>query len=101
MADPNDELISIPLHPKHWVILIAAIEKLNEAATSKIADLKNEKVDVGMMPNEMVTALAAPAIIRGILIKALSDRGVMTPEANAKFGIDKIKAAIEKFRNEE
>jgi len=95
---PSDELISIPLHEKHWVIVLAGVEALVQDATRRIKELKAQGVDHSTLPEPMVTALAAPTIVRGILVKALTEHGLMTPEANARMGIDKINEAIQKYR---
>jgi hypothetical protein len=102
MATPpnpsNDESISIALHPKHWVIIMAAIDALNQTSMKRLEELKRQGVDHTTLPSATITALAAPMIVRGILTKELTDHGVMTPESNEKFGIEQIMKAVEDFR---
>src|SRR5437867_3469120 len=93
-VDAGDEPISIPLHQKHWVVVLAALEQVNELAAKKVEELKKQGIDHSTLPAPMVTALAAPLIVRGIIVKELTARGVMTPEANARLGIDRIMDAI-------
>jgi hypothetical protein len=95
----DDEMISIALHPKHWVILMAAIDALNQVSMRQLEELKRQGVDHGTLRPATVKALVGPTIVRGILTKELTVKGVMTPESNAKFGIDAITEAIEKFRS--
>jgi hypothetical protein len=92
-----DEPISIPLHAKHWVIILAALEAVVKNADNRIQELKRQGVDHTMLAPAVVTSLAAPTIVRGIIVKALTDRGVMTPEANQQLGIDRIMEQIRKF----
>jgi len=100
-SDPpsGDDLISIPLHPKHWVVIVGAIDMLNEQAMKRVDHLRRQGVDHSTLPHEMITALASPAIVRGILVKELAARGIMTAQANQQVGIDKIMDAIKKFRD--
>jgi hypothetical protein len=97
----SDKPISISLHPKHWVVMVAAVDLLNQSAMNRIADLKRQGVDQSTLSATTVTALAAPTIVRGILIKELAAQGVMTPQTNAALGIDALMDAIEKHRREE
>jgi|SRR6267142_6475739 len=94
----SDAPISIPLHPKHWVIVLAGVEGLVKDAAKRVKELKAQKVDQSTLPHAMITALAAPTIVRGIITKALTEHGIMTPEANARLGIDKINEAIQTYR---
>jgi hypothetical protein len=97
---PNaDEQIPIALVPKHWVVVVAALEGLVAHATARIESLKRQGVDHTTLPDPVVTSLAAPLIVRGILLKELTKKGVMTAEANQKFGIDQIMDAIRKYRD--
>ena len=97
----SDKPISISLHPKHWVVIVAAVDQLNQSAMNRIAELKRQGVDQSTLPGPMISALAGPAIVRGILIKELAAQGVMTPEVNTSLGIDALMDAIEKHRRSE
>jgi hypothetical protein len=68
-------------------------------ATERIQELKRQGIDHTTLPNPTVTSLAAPLIVRGILVKELTQKGVMTPEANVTLGIDGIMEAIRKYRD--
>jgi hypothetical protein len=94
-----DEQISISLVPKHWVVVLAALEGLVAKATARVQELKRQGVDHTTLANPIVTSLAAPTIVRGILVKELTQKGVMTPEANATLGIDGIMEAIRNYRD--
>jgi hypothetical protein len=94
----SDKPISISLHPKHWVVVVAAVDLLNQSAMNRIAELKRQGVDQSTLALPMVSALASPSIIRGILVKELAAQGIITPEANSAFGIDALSDAIEKHR---
>ena len=94
-----DDPISIPLHPKHWVILVSAVDLLNQQAMKRVAELRQQGIDHTTLPEATVTALTAPMIVRGILVKELTARGVMTEDANKRFGYDRISEEIRKYRD--
>src|SRR6266850_1391455 len=56
----SDAPISIPLHPKHWVIVLAGVEGLVKDAAKRVKELKAQKVDQSTLPHAMITALADP-----------------------------------------
>jgi hypothetical protein len=93
-----DQPISIALHPKHWVIVVAAIDSLHQSALHRIEELKKQGVDHSTLPPTTVSALTGPMMVRGILVKELTAHCVMTPEANAALGIDAIMKEVEKYR---
>jgi hypothetical protein len=99
--DRSDKPISISLHPKHWVVIVAAVDLLNQSAMNRIAELKRQGVNQSTLPATTITALASPTIVRGLLIKELAAQGVMTPEINTALGIDALMDAIEKHRRSE
>lgn len=47
-----------------------------------------------------VTAITAPLIIRGVIVKELVARGIMTPEADKRVGIDTLLEAAEDFKKQ-
>jgi hypothetical protein len=100
-SNPDDAAISIPLHPKHWVVVLGAIERLCQLTTKKVDDLKRQGVDHNTLDPAVISALAGPTIVRGIIIKELTARGLMKPEANAQLGIDRIMEEIRKFQRDE
>lgn len=87
----GEKLISIAFPERHWVVLLAAIHQVNELAQRKIGELREQGItDINTLPKETITSLAAPLIIRGVIVKELAAHGVMTPEANAREGIDQV-----------
>jgi hypothetical protein len=42
------------------------------------------------VPERIRIALTGPLIARGVIVKALHEAGIMTPEANQKLGIDRL-----------
>jgi len=97
ISDPERE-ISIPLPEKYWVIVLAMLEDyVQRAAIPKLEALQKSGKDYRKLPPEEITSLVGPILARGIIVKQLSEAGVMTPEANEKVGIDKFTAMAEKF----
>ncbi|HVT87628.1 MAG TPA: hypothetical protein VHD56_02145 [Tepidisphaeraceae bacterium] len=96
----DDELISIPLHQKHWVVLLGSLENTVEQTRARITELRSQGIDHTTLPDPLVTALAAPTIVRGIIVKELAARGIMKPGADANMGVDRIMDEIRKFRRD-
>lgn len=97
----EDTPITISLVPRHWVVVLGALERLSQTTQAKVQELKKQGVDHATLDPAVVTALAGPTIIRGIILKELTQHGVMTPEANALLGIDRIMEQIRKYRENE
>jgi len=98
---PIDAPISIALHPKHWIVVLAALERLVTEGTRRVEELKRQGVDHTTLPQATITSLTAPTIARGIIVKALTEKGVMTPQANQQLGIDRIMEEIRKFNQQD
>lgn len=93
-----EETFPIAFPVKYWVIILGAIDQANRLAMREVEELRKQKLDPALLPEPMVTALAGPAIIRGVIVKELTERGVMKPEANEQFGIDRIMDRVRKYR---
>jgi hypothetical protein len=107
-VDHEDEnpMIQIALTAKHWVVLLAI---LNQTISNKIAPAVQKLRERGTTPDDVITtlkelddaqttALAGPLIIQGIIVKELVARGIMTPDADEKIGIDRLMNFAEEFR---
>jgi hypothetical protein len=80
----------ISLAPRHWIVILGALELINEKSMQIIDDIRKQGVDPKSLSEAGTTALVGPALVRGIIVKELAARGFMTAEANERFGIDKI-----------
>ena len=69
---------------------MAALERVIPFARQAIEDLRQKGVNPADLSEVEIGAMAAPFLVRGVLVKELSAHGVMSPEANEKMGIDTI-----------
>ena len=101
----EDPQIQIELPARHWVLLLAilhttirdkiapAIEKLRERGIT----LENVNATLDQIDDSQKTVLAGPLIIQGVIIKELTAKGIMTPDANERIGIDALLDRAQEF----
>ena len=97
----KQQQISITLPERHWVIILALLEDFIQ---TKSFPAVKELIAKGVKPEELdsteVSATMGPVFARGIIIKELAARGVMTPKANDEMGIDKLMEIAARFKRE-
>jgi hypothetical protein len=85
----NEQIaLSFPL--KHWLVILAAIEQMNETSKRMIRDAIASKAEPATLDSNATLLMAGPMLIRGVIVKELAARGVMTAEADEQLGIDRI-----------
>jgi hypothetical protein len=95
----EEQSIRIALPERHWVALLAILEGyIRKTALPAIEKLKRKGTRFEEVDETQTAALVAPLMIRGVIVKELVARGVMSPEANERLGIDKLLADAEKFK---
>ena len=83
--------ISIELPAKYWVIILSLLNRFISTKAAKEVERLNKE---GKSPEDLSDTeqalIAGPIVAQGIIIKALTEAGVMTPEANKQLGIDSM-----------
>ncbi|MRG96010.1 hypothetical protein [Polyangium spumosum] len=81
---------SITLKEHQWIVVLAALERLIPGALKGIEDLKANGTDPKDLPPHLTAALGGPIVVRGIIVKELAARGVLSEEADKLVGIDSL-----------
>lgn len=97
LEELNQE-VTVTMPTKYWDAVLVGLEILCDTSRSEIEDLKKKNVDYKSLSHSETLGVVAPMFARGILVKALTEAGVMTEKANAGIGIDNILAIAEKFK---
>jgi hypothetical protein len=90
----GEQIIGMKFPERHWLVILAAIDRLIPSSARAIEDLREKGTKPQDIPRHMMTAIAGPIIIRGVIIKELVERGIMRPEANEQMGIDALMAGL-------
>jgi len=98
-----DDLISVELPDKYWVLVLAALAPQVEIVKARLEELHKLGYtydNVKQMPEALITAMAGTFFAQGAIIDVLVEKGVMKPEA-AKIGTKALMETANKFLKEE
>jgi hypothetical protein len=90
--------IRVELAGRQWVAVLGIIDGFVETTIGpQLRELQKRGARPSDVPEHLRTALTAPVIARGVIVKALHEAGIMTPEANQKFGIDNLMKLAQQY----
>lgn len=98
----QQNLISVELPERYWVIVLAALEPAMQAVVKEIEKLReagHNMETISEIPDELVTGIVGTMLARGTIIDTLIERGVMKPEASRR-GAQHILNATDKVVSE-
>lgn len=105
--DSDNKLVSIHLPEKYWVLILAALEPIIQNNVKYIKSVAGDGLGIEAtqkylesLPEEVVTALAGPVIIRSVIVEEMAKIGVMKPEAANRFGTHAIQKAIDNYNTD-
>jgi len=98
----QQNLVSVELPERYWVLVLAALEPQMKAVGQEIERLRNagHTIDtVDTIPEELVTGIVGTILARGTIIDKLVERGAMLPEAS-RLGAQQFLTATDKVGEE-
>jgi hypothetical protein len=95
----KEQTIRIALPERNWVVLLAILDQyIGKSVKPELERLRKKGTKFEDLDDIQGATLGGPIMIRGIIVKELTARGVMKPGANERIGIDKIMADAENFK---
>ena len=92
---PEDQPLSIGLAPRHWTLILTLLNEWIATQVPRIIeDLRRKGVDPDNVPEPYGALTAGALIAQGVIVKELTEKGVMTDEANKRLGIDSLFAKL-------
>lgn len=94
----QENLISVALPERYWVLVLAALEPQMKVVAKEIERLReagHNVETVNEIPDELVTGIVGTMLARGTIIDRLIEQGVMRPEAS-RLGAQHILTASDK-----
>ena len=95
-----EQLVSIALPDKYWVVLLAMLQDYTRTAAPRLKELQAQGDAFKKLAPGDVTALVGPIIARGMIVKALTEAGVSTKEAEDAVGVDRLMEMAKRFNPE-
>lgn len=92
----TENLISVELPERYWVLVLAALEPQMKAVREAIEQLKQVGYTfetVNEIPEELRTGLVGTMMARGTIIDKLVERGAMRPDASRLGATEILKAS--------
>ncbi len=90
--------IRVELAGRQWITVLAVLDKFIETKLApKLQELHKRGAKPSDVPEHLRTVLTGPIIAQGVIVKALHEAGIMTPEANEKLGIDKLMKLAQQY----
>ena len=91
-------LIKVELAGRQWITVLAILDHFVQTKlVPQFQDLQKRRARPGDVPEHIRTALTGPLIARGVIVKALHEAGIMTPEANQELGIDRLMKPAQQY----
>jgi hypothetical protein len=98
----QQNLVSVELPQRYWVLVLAALEPQMKAVVQEIERLRTagHTLDtVDTIPEELLTGIVGTILARGTIIDKLVERGAMVPEAS-RLGAQQFLKASDKVAEE-
>jgi hypothetical protein len=90
--------IRVELAGRQWITVLAMLDGFVQTKLGpQLRDLQKHRAKPSDVPEHMKTVLTGPLIARSVIVKALHEAGIMTPEANEKFGIDQLMKLAQQY----
>ena len=89
MGKAPGETTSIELPDTYWVLILASLEPVIRVGIDALRKAKKEGLkleDMEQLPPEQTAVWVGPLITRAMIVNVLAQKGVMTSEANERFG---------------
>src|SRR5829696_3651577 len=97
----EEQMVRIAFPERYWVVLLGLLDEfITKKVKPEMESLRKKGVTLEDVDETQSAILAGPIMIRGQIIKELSARGVVKPEANWKVGIDALLAKAESSKKQ-
>jgi hypothetical protein len=91
--------IPVELPARYWITVLALVDDyVQKTVAPQLRDLQSRGAKVDDIPEVTRTTIMGPLFARGAMVKALHQAGIMTPEANARVGIDALMDLAKKYQ---
>ena len=84
----DEQEFAVSLSPAYWTLVLASLEQTCTLSLAKLEEMRKLNLSPEMVDPPERTVLIGPLLARGTIIKAMTEHGYMSEEANKRMGID-------------